>query len=81
VIPVIAAPPLLLRVTVIAALLAPTAVLGNDKDVGETVTYAVAWDWNSTAPTSIAVWLTSGLGLPKKSLFGAIAYVDDVVGT
>jgi hypothetical protein len=79
--PVIATPPLLLRVSVIAALLAPTATDGNDKDVGETDTIAVLVLWNSTAPISKAVWLTSGLRLPKKSVDGAIAYVDDVDGT
>src|ERR1700687_2419774 len=67
VMPVAVVPPVFLSVRVCAERLVP-----NASDVGDTLRTATPLVWNSTAPTSIAPAI-SGLGLPKKSLVGAIA--------
>jgi hypothetical protein len=69
--PVRLAPPVFDRVRVCAALVTPTTLL-KVSDVGETLATAYIGARYSTAPMSIAVLAISGLGLPKKSVDGAI---------
>jgi hypothetical protein len=73
VMPVADPPPVLLNVRVFAALVVPSVTLPKDSDVGETASTAFGGGMTSTAPTSIGVPGSAGLGLPKKSVLGAKA--------
>jgi hypothetical protein len=76
-----AASPVFDSVTVCAELVVPTLTDPKASDVGETVALGYADPATSTAPISICVPATSGLGLPKKSVDGATEYVGELVGT
>jgi hypothetical protein len=70
-IPVAPAVPVLDSVSCCEALVLPSTVLGNVRDVGATLRIAITGAWNSTAPASTALF--AFLELPKKSKLGAAA--------
>jgi hypothetical protein len=77
--PVAPAPPVLCSVSAWVALVVPCTVLENVSEVGVTFRTAMLGTWNSTAPASTELLVF--LGLPKKSVEGAAAYVDAADGT